>query len=98
MAPKQELDFQPQLPVQMAKPETHLAVELMATSQENPPAEAIQSASELVMGLAPAMWQPPPVMLQEMVKRDTHFDSELLVRLATAPLETLQENPLAPAM
>ncbi len=55
MAPKQELDFHPQLPVQMAKPETHLDVELMATSQENPPAEAIQSVSELVMRLAPAM-------------------------------------------
>ena len=40
----------------MAKPETHLDVELKATSQENPPAEAMQLASELVMRLAPAMW------------------------------------------
>ena len=48
MAPKRQLDFHPQLPVQMAKPETHFAVELTATSQESPPAEAIQSASESV--------------------------------------------------
>jgi hypothetical protein len=53
------LDFLPQLPVQVAKPETHLAVELMATSPENPRAEAMQAASEL------AMWQRPPVMPQE---------------------------------
>ena len=65
MAPKQQLDFQPQLPVQMAKPETHLDVELTATSQENPPAEAMQSVSELVTRLAPAMWQSPPVKLSE---------------------------------
>jgi hypothetical protein len=60
MAPKQELDFHPQL---LAKAGTHLDVELTATSQENPPAEAIQLVSELVIRLAPAMWQPPPVML-----------------------------------
>ncbi len=52
MAPKRQLDFHLQLPVQMAKPETHLDVELMATSQESPPAEAIQLVSELVMRLA----------------------------------------------
>jgi len=63
MAPKRRLDFHPQLPAQMAKPEIHLDVELTATSQESPPAEAIQSASELVVRLAPAMRQPPPVML-----------------------------------
>jgi hypothetical protein len=62
MAPKRQLDFHP-LPVQMAKPETHLDVELTATSQENPPAEAIPSASESVMRLAPVMWPRPPVML-----------------------------------
>jgi hypothetical protein len=65
MAPKRQLDFHWQLPVQLAKPETHLAVELTATSQESPPAEAIQSASESVTRLAPAMRQPPPVLLWE---------------------------------
>ena len=60
MAPKQQLDFHPQL---LAKPETHLDVELRATLQENPPAEAIQSALEVVMRLVPAMWQQSPVML-----------------------------------
>jgi hypothetical protein len=65
MAPKGQLDFHPQLPAQMAKPETHLDVELMATSQETPPPEAIQSISELAMSVAPAMWQQPPVILQE---------------------------------
>jgi hypothetical protein len=35
----------------------------MAKSPENPPAEAMQPASEVVMRLAPAMRQPPPVML-----------------------------------
>jgi hypothetical protein len=63
MAPKQQLDFRRQLPVQMAKPETHLDVELMATSLGSPPAEAIQSVSELMTRLAPAMRQSPPVML-----------------------------------
>jgi hypothetical protein len=97
MAPKQELDFHPQL---LARPETHLDGELMGTSEENPPAEAIQSVLELVMRLAPAMWQPPPVMLQEnslgkaiqllpeMVRRDganRHLPA------------MLQENSLAPA-
>ena len=42
MAAKRELDFHPQL---LAKPETHLDVALMATSQETPPPEAIQSVS-----------------------------------------------------
>ena len=65
MAPEQQLEFRPQLPVQMAKPETHLGVELTVTSQENPPGKAMQSASQLVMRLAPAMSQPLPVMLQE---------------------------------
>jgi hypothetical protein len=63
MAPKRQLDFHWQLPVQMAKPETRLDAELMATSQGSPPAEAIQSASESVTHSAPAMWQPPPVLL-----------------------------------
>ena len=52
MAPKRQLDFHPQL---LAKPETHLDVELTATSEENPPAEAIQSVSESVTRLALAM-------------------------------------------
>ena len=55
MAPKQELDFHPQLPVQMAKPETQLDAEPTATPLESPLAEAMQSALELVMRLAPAM-------------------------------------------
>jgi hypothetical protein len=55
MAPKRQLDFHWQLPVQLAKPETHLAVELTATLQENRPAEASQSALEVAMRLAPAM-------------------------------------------
>jgi hypothetical protein len=46
MAPKGQLDFHRPLPVQMAKPETHLDVGRMATSQENRLAEAIQSVSE----------------------------------------------------
>jgi hypothetical protein len=65
MAPKRQRDSHWQLPVQLAKLETHLAVELTATSQESPPAEAIQSASESVTRLAPAMRQPPPVLLWE---------------------------------
>jgi hypothetical protein len=63
MAPKPQLDFHPQPPVQMAKPETHLDAELRATLEENPPTKAIQLASELAMRVAPAMWQPPPVIL-----------------------------------
>jgi hypothetical protein len=62
MAPKRELDFHPQL---LAKTETHLDVALMATSQENRLAEAIQSVSEQAMRLAPAMWRQQPVMLEE---------------------------------
>ena len=50
MVLKQELDFHPQL---LATPETHLDADLMATSLENPPAEAIPSVS-LVMRSAPA--------------------------------------------
>ena len=36
MAPKRQLDFHWQLPVQMAKPETHLVVELTAMWQPPP--------------------------------------------------------------
>jgi hypothetical protein len=83
----------------MAKPETHLDAELMATSQENPRAEAAQPAWELVMHLAPPMPQPPSVML-------TRLDSHLLRLLeqtgkpamylesATTRLEMLQEKHL----
>src|SRR4030095_7753281 len=65
MAPKRQLDFHWQLPVQLAKRETHLAVGLTATSQESPPAEAIQSASGVVTRFAAAIRQPPPVLLWE---------------------------------
>ena len=63
MAPKRQLDFHPQLPVQRAKLETHLDVGLMASLQENPLAEAMRLVWQLVRRLAPAMWQPGPVML-----------------------------------
>jgi hypothetical protein len=77
MAAQQQLDFHPRLPAQMAKLETHLDVELMATSQENPPAEAIQSASELGMRLATAMWQP-----RLLVKENSREKAILLMTTA----------------
>ena len=91
MAPKRQLDFHWQLPVQMAKPETHLAAELT---------EAIQSASESVTRLAPAMWQPPPVMLMRLDSHLLRLSEEkgkpaVYLESATAQLETLQENSLA---
>ena len=99
MAPKRQLDFHPQLPVQMAKPETHLDVELTATSQESPPAEAIQSASESVTRLAPAMRQPPPVMLMRLDSHLLRLSEEkgkpaVYLESATAQLKTLQEKHL----
>ena len=89
MAPKRQLDFHPQPPVQTEKPETHLAVELTATSQESPPAEAIQSASESVTRLAPAMRQPPPVLLWEDLQGGKAIQS--VWKLAT--LETAKRRP-----
>jgi len=91
MTPKRQLDFHWQLPVQMAKPETHLAAELT---------EAIQSASESVTRLAPAMWQPPPVMLMRLDSHLLRLSEEkgkpaVYLESATAQLETLQENSLA---
>ena len=99
MTPKRQLDFHWQLPVQMAKPETHLDVELMATSLGSPPAEAIQSASESVTRLAPAMWQPPPVMLMRLDSHLLRLSEEkgkpaVYLESATAQLETLQEKHL----
>src|SRR4029453_1764183 len=81
MAPKQQLDFHPQL---LAKPETHLDVELRATLQENPPAEAIQSASESVTRLAPAMGQPPPMLLWENLQGKAIQSVWKLATLGTA--------------
>jgi hypothetical protein len=101
MAPKQQLDFHPQLLVQMAKPETHLDAELMATSLENPPAEGIQSVSELVMRLAPATWrQPLPVMPPENSLGNAIQLRPEKVRREGANQHlpaTSQENSLAPA-
>jgi hypothetical protein len=88
MAPKRQLDFHWQLPVQLAKPETHLAVELTATSQENPPAEAIQLVSESVTRLGPAMRQPPPVLLWENLQGQA---IQSVWKLAT--LETAKRRP-----
>src|SRR4029453_13213088 len=88
MAPKRQLDFHWQLPVQLAKRETHLAGELTATSQESPPAEAIQSASESVTRLAPAMRQPPPVLLWEDLQGKA---IQSVWKLAT--LETAKRHP-----
>jgi hypothetical protein len=89
MAPEWWLDFQPQLPVQMASLETHLDVELKATSQENPPAEAMESISDLVMRLAQVMQQPPPVMLS---KNSPKTAIQLVWKLAT--LETAKRRLL----
>ena len=91
MSPKQELDFHPQLPAQMAKLETHLDVELMATSLENPPGKAMQAASQLVMRLAPAMWRPLPVMLQENSPGKAIQLVRKLATLETAKRRLLQD-------
>jgi hypothetical protein len=88
MTPKRQLDFHWQLPVQLAKPETHLDVELMATLQENPPPEAMQAASESVTRLAPAMRQPPPVLLWENLQGKA---IQSVWKLAT--LETAKRRP-----
>jgi hypothetical protein len=97
MALKQELDFHPQL---LAMPETHLDAELMATSLENPPAEAIPPVS-LVRRLAPATWrQLLLVMLQEnLLAPAIQFLPKMVRReWANRPLPaTLQEKSLAPA-
>jgi hypothetical protein len=84
MAPKRLLDFHRPLPVQMAKPETHLGVGPMATSQENLPAEVIQPVSELVMRLEPATWQQRPVMLQENPLAEAIQSAWKLATLETA--------------
>jgi hypothetical protein len=97
MALKQELDFHPQL---LATPETHLDAELMATSLENPPAEAIPSVS-LVMRLALATWQQPlPGMLQEnsLASAIQLLPEKVRRERANQHLPaTSQENSLAPA-
>src|SRR6185503_3503366 len=62
---EQGLDLHLQPPVQMAKPEAHLDVELMAAPPESPLGKAMYSASKLVMHLAQAMWEQPLVTPQQ---------------------------------
>jgi hypothetical protein len=88
MAPKRQPDFHPQLPVQIAKPETHLDAELTATPQESPPAEAIQSVLEVAMRLGSAMRQPPLVLLWENLQGKA---IQSVWKLAT--LETAKRRP-----
>jgi len=91
------LDFRPQLLAQMAKPEIRSGVELMVMSLESPPVESSQPASELVMRLAPAMWQPLPVVLMRLGSHLLRLLEEtgkpaVYLESATAQLEMLQEQ------
>ena len=75
--------------VQMAKPEAHLNVELMATPPESPLGKAMYWASKLVMHLAQAMREQPPVMPQQ---NSPEKAIQLVWQLATP--ELAKERPL----
>ena len=74
-------------------------VEPTATPLASPLPEAMQSALELVMRLAPAMWQPLPVVLMRLGSHLLRLLEEtgkpaVYLESATAQLEMLQEQHL----
>ncbi len=95
---KREAPSDPELLVPLASVKLETLLVIQRLPQENPQAEVIQSVSELVMRLAPAMRQPSPVIPQENSKTEAilrlaaNWRSPLLVK--AKPLEAAKRRPL----